>query len=68
MELQLISDKPRTLHWGEITEAHTKALEQEIRKNPSQWLWSHRRWKREVPEDQEKLKKEQYEKFQNRYR
>lgn len=68
MELRLISAEPRTLKWGEITEAHTKALEKDIRKNPAQWLWSHRRWKREVPEDLEKLKKEQHEKFQHRYR
>jgi KDO2-lipid IV(A) lauroyltransferase len=30
---------------GEITEWHAKQLEQEIRKTPEAWLWSHKRWK-----------------------
>lgn len=30
---------------GEITKAYTKLLENSIKKNPSYWLWSHRRWK-----------------------
>jgi KDO2-lipid IV(A) lauroyltransferase len=29
----------------EITEAHVKALEQEIIAAPQYWLWTHRRWK-----------------------
>ena len=68
MELKLITEEPRSLHWGEITEAHTNALEKEIKENPSQWLWSHRRWKREIPENLEHLKTEQHEKFNARYR
>lgn len=35
---------------GEISEAHTKKLEQEIRQQPEIWLWSHRRWKHKKPE------------------
>jgi KDO2-lipid IV(A) lauroyltransferase len=68
MELTLLADAPKTANWGEITEGHTRALEAEIRDNPEQWLWSHRRWKREVPENLEKLKTEQNEKFNARYR
>lgn len=68
MELKLITEEPLSLHWGEITEAHTNALEKEIKENPSQWLWSHRRWKREIPENLEHLKTEQHEKFNARYR
>ncbi|MCR9173952.1 MAG: lipid A biosynthesis acyltransferase [bacterium] len=68
MELEVLTTNPRSLNWGEITEAHTLALEKEIRNNPAQWLWSHRRWKREIPEDLEKLKTEQNEKFNARYR
>jgi KDO2-lipid IV(A) lauroyltransferase len=30
---------------GEITEAYVKALERSIKENPSDWLWSHRRFK-----------------------
>ncbi len=30
---------------GEITELHTRKLEEDIRKQPETWLWTHRRWK-----------------------
>lgn len=30
----------------EITEAHVRLLEEDIKKRPEFWLWSHRRWKR----------------------
>ncbi len=30
---------------GEITDAYVKYLEDCIRRNPSNWVWSHRRWK-----------------------
>lgn len=68
MELELITDDPKSMNWGEITEAHTKKLEEEINKNPAYWLWSHKRWKREVPDNLEELKKNQHEKFLQRYR
>lgn len=68
LELELLTETPKSLEWGAITEAHTRRLETEIKQKPAQWLWSHKRWKREVPEDLEKLKTEQYEKFQQRYR
>lgn len=66
--LTVITNEPLSTNWGEITEAHTKALENEIKNNPAQWLWSHKRWKRELPEDLQKLKTEQNEKFNARYR
>ncbi len=34
---------------GEITAIYAEKLEKFIRENPSQWLWSHRRWKRKRP-------------------
>jgi Kdo2-lipid IVA lauroyltransferase/acyltransferase len=63
MELKLITEEPRMLPWGAITEAHTRMLEYEIRHKPENWIWSHKRWKREMPDDLETLKKEQHEKF-----
>lgn len=30
-----------------VTEAHVRQLERAIRENPDQWLWMHRRWKRQ---------------------
>ena len=63
MHLKLITDQPHLTKWGEITEAHTHYLEEQIVAKPAYWVWSHKRWKRSVPEDLEALKKLQEEKF-----
>lgn len=68
VELQLLTDKPRTLPWGEITETHARMLEKRIIEEPGPWLWSHKRWKRSVPDDIPKLKEEQREKFNTLFR
>jgi Kdo2-lipid IVA lauroyltransferase/acyltransferase len=36
---------------GELTIKYVRYLEDVIRQNPSMWLWSHRRWKREWSEE-----------------
>ena len=56
------------LNYGELTEWHTRLLEQEIEQNPSYWLWSHKRWKRQVPSDLAKLKEDQEKRFEERFR
>ncbi len=43
--LALITDKPTTTAPGEITAAHTLALEEFLYEQPEYWLWSHKRWK-----------------------
>ncbi|MBI2258775.1 MAG: lysophospholipid acyltransferase family protein [Flavobacteriia bacterium] len=67
MKFQLITEKPQLCKWGEITEKHTKLLEEAILSKPEYWMWSHKRWKREVPNDlihlKEKQEKEFYSKF-----
>jgi KDO2-lipid IV(A) lauroyltransferase len=68
MELKMISEEPRECNWGEITEQHVQLLEQEINKNPSFWLWSHNRWKREIPHDLLQLKDEQHVKFNRTFK
>jgi KDO2-lipid IV(A) lauroyltransferase len=67
IDLQLITDEPRTMKWGAITEQHVRLLEQRILAEPQYWLWSHKRWKRTVPEDTESLKTEQREKFNRHF-
>ena len=67
LELQLITEAPETMKWGEITEAHTHMLEKAILEQPAYWLWSHKRWKRTIPEDLEELKHEQKLKFEERF-
>lgn len=49
-EFELITDTPRATAEGEITEAHTRLLEADIRQAPQFWLWSHKRWKHKKPE------------------
>lgn len=40
-----IVEDPKETNEFEITETHTKELEQQIRARPELWLWSHKRWK-----------------------
>ncbi len=68
MRLELITEDPKSMNWGEITESHTKLLEKEINLKPQFWIWSHKRWKRAIPENLEQLKKDQLEKFNSKYR
>jgi len=42
---KLITEDPKSTSQYEITEDFIKELESSIRKNPDNWLWSHRRWK-----------------------
>ena len=68
MELTTITDDARSLEWGAITEAHVQLLEKEIIAAPAYWLWSHKRWKRDIPIDLKQLKEIQREKFNAKYR
>jgi len=44
-EIELVTDKPRVLPEGAILADLTRRLERAIRRQPSKYLWSHRRWK-----------------------
>lgn len=44
-----LEEFPKSTKYGEITEQHTRFLEQEILKRPEHWLWSHKRWKHKNP-------------------
>jgi KDO2-lipid IV(A) lauroyltransferase len=68
MELNLISSEPKTMNWGEITEAHAHLLENAINDKPEFWIWSHKRWKRDIPSDLENLKTQQRLKFEHKYK
>lgn len=43
--LTTLFENPRDTKPYEITEGHTRFLEQIIIKRPEMWLWSHKRWK-----------------------
>lgn len=49
MTPELLCENPKDTKLGEISEMHTKRLEQDIIKQPEIWLWSHRRWKHQRP-------------------
>lgn len=68
MRLKEITANPRELEYGEITEQFAHLLEQTIKNEPQYWIWSHKRWKRDVPIDIAGLRKEQVEKFNAKYR
>lgn len=48
---ELVIDDPKSAEKGEILKRCINLLEQDIRKYPSQWLWSHKRWKHQRPSD-----------------
>ncbi len=68
IELKLLSDTSKTLSFGDLTSQHTAFLERDILANPSKWLWSHKRWKRSIPENLERLKEVQKKQFEQRFR
>jgi len=45
MELEVLAENTADLAEGEITGRYAGKLESIINKNPTNWLWSHRRWK-----------------------
>lgn len=42
---KLLTDKPNDMGYGEIVRLANQFLEEDIRKDPQYWLWTHRRWK-----------------------
>lgn len=49
VNMKVIFENPKEAKELEITEAFNKMLEEDIRRKPETWLWSHRRWKHNVP-------------------
>ena len=53
-ELSLITTTPKQLETGKLTALYVHFLEDCIRKTPSNYLWSHRRWKHEYRDEYQK--------------
>jgi len=49
--VQHICNDPAELPQGGITAAYAKLLEENIYEQPEIWLWSHKRWKRDVEKE-----------------
>jgi len=50
VDADVLVDSPANTKEGEISEIHTKFLEQKILEQPEFWLWTHRRWKHKRPQ------------------
>ncbi len=48
--LEKISEHPNLVEEGFILFNHAKLLEKDIIANPAHWLWTHKRWKHEMPD------------------
>jgi KDO2-lipid IV(A) lauroyltransferase len=51
-EYELVADNPRELPEGDILRRCIDLLEKDIEAAPTEWLWSHKRWKHKRPADQ----------------
>lgn len=51
--LNLIEDNPKTASYGSILDKFCEESEAHIRANPSDWLWTHRRWKHSKPTNEQ---------------
>lgn len=49
IKMKLAFEQPRDTKEGEITEAYVRFLEDSIKRQPANWVWSHRRWKHKYP-------------------
>jgi KDO2-lipid IV(A) lauroyltransferase len=45
LEFKLISDQPKTTAVNEITDIYTEWLEEQIKEDPTQYFWTHKRFK-----------------------
>ncbi len=53
IDLQLVTDNPLSYKEdGMLTALHASYLEMDIKAQPDSWLWSHRRWKHKLPENE----------------
>jgi KDO2-lipid IV(A) lauroyltransferase len=49
IDFSVLVDEPSSLKDGEITRRYAAKLEDVVRKQPENWLWSHKRWKMKKP-------------------
>jgi len=45
MRTELMTSDPSSWEPYSLTQRHMQRLEEEIRKSPASWMWSHKRWK-----------------------
>ncbi len=55
LDFTLLTTEPRSYKEGALTKELIKLIEESIRKKPSNYLWSHRRWKWEYTDEYKDL-------------
>lgn len=60
MRFTLISENHSELEEGYLTKAFAACLQNDINNNKVNWLWSHKRWKKDLREDELELYNKQY--------
>ena len=53
-EVKLVTDNGNTFNHGELVRVYRDFLEDSIRRNPANYLWTHRRWKHEYKSEWQK--------------
>lgn len=51
VEYEPVMDRPEDAEYGEVIHAVQRMLEKDVRKWPEYWLWTHKRWKHQRPEN-----------------
>jgi len=68
LELELVTKTPKNESYGAITEHYIRSLERAIQLKPEYWLWSHKRWKKGVPENLQEMKDNHKKRFLEKFR
>lgn len=68
IELREITTNPTQEAYGKITTDYIRFLEADINETPYAWLWSHKRWKKGVPENLDKMMANHEKRFVERFR
>lgn len=68
VELRVITMEPKQESYGMISESYIRHLEQDIRSNPYAWLWSHKRWKKAIPDNLTEIQENHKLRFEDRFR
>lgn len=68
VKIEVLVENSKTLEYGELTRLQLQKLEASIEQNPSRWLWSHRRWKHQKPDNWVKINKALKNEFEDKFR
>lgn len=68
IQLIEITQTPKKMAYGGILGKYISLLEADIQKAPAYWLWSHKRWKMEVPENLDLIKSNHQRRFLEKFR